>query len=563
MFALGRPVIIPLVLTRPGPMHRLDFTALALLSLAALACGSGQPAAAPAAPKPASKTRAVETGWVTLYDPARAENGYTLTLHDLRIPILLDMNGRPVHAWRAARIKSRVRLLPDGSILGIGLGHQVVEYDWNGRQTWEWNVPHGFPHHDVIRLRNGNTLVLAMEERAKGDTLFEVNRKGHAVWTWRAAEHVDSILPAKAAHPNDLTHVNSAQELPENPWFAAGDARFRPGNLLLSARNLNAIFVVDRATGAIVWSFREGLDRQHEALMVGPGWAEPGKIQVFNNRQRSFSTDRQSEILEIDPRDGKVSWRYREPGFFTPTGGIQQLLPNGNVLITSTRGGRVFEITRGGSVVWEWAPPYEPVRAVRVARDACPQLALLASDPPRPVVPPTGYAHVDRDAYRFARKGARAEVVIEGKSRTVLAEEGVCGDLVLPFGARAEVGFGVDAAQWNGTVDPPVFTMHLTSAGSPKKTVLLRESVGAAGESWRRRTIPLGAFALRSVRLCVEIEGASADGVRWAYWEQPSIHSARDRSRADDEEDELVGGDLTPEERKVQEEHLKSLGYVN
>jgi hypothetical protein len=65
------------------------------------------------------------------------------------------------------------------------------------------------------------------------------------------------------------------------------------------------------------------------------------------------------------------------------------------------------------------------------------------------------------------------------------------------------------------------------------------------------------------VRLCVEIEGASADGVRWAYWEQPSIRSAGDSSRADDEEDEAVGGDLTLEERKVQEEHLKSLGYVN
>ncbi|HXU33584.1 MAG TPA: arylsulfotransferase family protein, partial [Thermoanaerobaculia bacterium] len=425
------------------------------------------------------------------------------------------------------------------------------------------NVPHGFPHHDVIRLKNGRTLVLAMEDGAKGDSLFEVTRKGHAVWAWRAAEHVDSILPAKAAHPNDLTHINSLQELPENPWFAAGDARFRPGNLLLSARNLNTIFIVDRQSGEIVWSYREGLDRQHEALMNGPSLPEPGKIQIFNNRQGSFSFDRQSEILEIDPRAGKVTWRYRAPGFFTPTGGLQQLLPNGNALITSTRGGRVFEITRTGEVAWEWAPPYEPVRAVRVARDACPQLASLAWPTPKAVVPPAGYGYVDHDAYRFARKGARQEVTIEGTPRTVLGEESVCSDLVLPFGARAEIGFGVDAAQWNGTESPPVFTMHLTTAGTSKKTVLLRESVGAGGESWRRRTIPLGAFALRPVRLCVEIEGASADGVRWAWWEQPSIHSARDAGRTDEEEDEAVGGDLTPEERKVQEEHLKSLGYVN
>lgn len=545
-------------------MPRTDLNALALLAFFALACGGpGKPSAAPAASAGAKPVRLIEPGWVTRYDPAGAWNGYTLTLHDLRMPILLDMNGRPVHAWRSARIKSRVRLLPDGSILGIGLGHQVVQYDWDGRQIWEWSVPRGFPHHDVIRLKNGNTLVLAMEERAKGDTLFEVTRKGHAIWTWRAEEHVDSILPAKAAHPNDLTHVNSLQELPENPWFAAGDERFRPGNLLLSARNLNAIFVVDRQSGDIVWSFRDGLDRQHEALMNGPGLPEPGKIQIFNNRQRSFSSDRQSEILEIDPRDGKIAWRYRAPGFFTPTGGLQQLLPNGNVLLTSTRGGRVFEITRGGEVVWEWAPPYEPVRALRVGRDACPQLSRIAWAAPKTIVPPAGYGYVDRDAYRFARKGARAEVAIEGKPRTVLGEESVCSDLVLPFGARAEVGFGVDPSQWNGTENLPVFTMHLTVEGTAEKVVLLRESVGADGDSWRRRTIPLGAYALRPVRLCVEIQDAAAGGIRWAWWEQPSIHAAGDKGRTDEEEGDAVAGDLTPEERKVQEEHLKSLGYVN
>ncbi len=541
-------------------MPRTDRSLCVLLLLAAFACGATGERGASAPPR---KARAIEARWVTTYDPERAENGYTLTLHDLRIPVLLDMNGRPVHAWRDARVKSRARLLSDGSILGIGLGHQVVEYAWDGEKRWEWNVPDGFPHHDVIRLRNGNTLVLAMEERAKGDTLFEVDRYGRAVWTWRAEEHVDPILPKKGAHPNDLTHVNSLQELPENRWFDAGDARFRPGNLLLSARNLNTVFIVDRASGEIVWSYREGLDRQHEALMNGPDRPEPGMIQIFNNRQRSFSTDRQSEIVEIDPRDGKVGWRYRSPGFFTPTGGLQQALANGNVLITSTRGGRVFEIARSGAVVWEWAPPYEPVRAVRVARDACPQLARLPADASRAVVAPAGYAYVDRDAYRFARKGARTEIQIDGKPHTVLAAESVCGDLVLPFGARAEVGFGVDPSQWNGTVDPPVFTMSLAEGGNGKKQILLRESVGAGGEPWRRRTLPLGAFALRAVRLCVEIEGAAADGVRWAYWEQPSIHAAGDASRTDLEEDEGLAGDLTPEERKVQEEHLKSLGYVN
>src|SRR5687768_8136270 len=45
--------------------------------------------------------------WVKVYDPALASNGYTLTLHDARTPVLLDMNGRVVHSWPGARLRSR------------------------------------------------------------------------------------------------------------------------------------------------------------------------------------------------------------------------------------------------------------------------------------------------------------------------------------------------------------------------------------------------------------------------------------------------------------------------
>ena len=355
------------------------------------------------------------TEWVTVYRPRLAWTGYTLTLHEARIPVLLDMNGRTVHSWPEARVKSRVRLLPDGSILGLGLGRQVVEYDWEGRKTWEFRTPGAIPHHDVIRLANGNTLVVILREKEPADTLLEVDRAGRVVWAWRAIEHLGALIPAAPDHPHDLTHVNSVQELPENPWFKAGDRRFRPGHLLVSARNLNTVFVIDRATGAVVWSHRDGLAMQHEALMNGPDLPRPGMIQLFNNRPRSFATDRRSELLEIDPRDGSVVWSYRTAGFFSPTGGVLQTLPNGNRLVTSTRGNRVFELTPGGDLAWEWVSPrYEPVRAVRVAPDFCPQLARLPPQVRTPVTPPPGYRHIDAESYRFARQGSRTRAMVEG-----------------------------------------------------------------------------------------------------------------------------------------------------
>jgi hypothetical protein len=358
--------------------------------------------------------------------------------------------------------------------------------------------------------------------------------------------------------------------LPDNPLAAAGDRRFRPGNLLVSARNLNRVFVIDRATGEVAWEWTEGLDLQHEALMNGPGLPGPGRIQIFNNRARSFSGDRQSELIEVDPRDGSVAWRYRSPGFFSPTGGVGQPLPNGNVLVTSTRGRRVFETTRAGELVWQWAPPYEPVRAVRVAADTCPQLERLARQDltkAKAVRPPAGYRYVDRDAYRFARQGSRMQTTVDGSKRQVLKTLDDCRDLLLPASARLHLGYGVDR-EWlraTGGGQPPTFTVRLIPTdGAAQEAFLLRDAVGLDGAAWRSRTLPLDAWAHRAVRLCVEIDGGDRGGRRVAFWEQPIIATDHEREAGADDGDDgaTARGDLSPEEREVRRKHLKALGYV-
>ncbi|MEA2693391.1 MAG: hypothetical protein QOJ16_2778 [Acidobacteriota bacterium] len=545
---------------------------IALALVLALGCRQ-RPAAPAASPSPPAGPAAE---WVTVYDPKLAWNGYTLTLHDQRVPVLLDMNGRPVHSWPEARIKSRVRLLPDGSLLGIGLGRQVVEYDWEGRQTWAFRTPGAIPHHDVLRLGNGHTLVLILREGEGTDTLLEVDRPGQVVWTWRAADHRGDLLPARPAHADDVTHINSLQELPENPWYVAGDRRFRPGNLLLSARNLNTIFVVERPSGKVVWSFTEGLDRQHEALMNGPDLPGPGRIAVFNNRLGSFWGDHQSELLELEPRAGTVAWSYRSPGFFSPTSGVQQVLPNGNVLVTSTRGGRLFEITRAGRLVWEWVPPYPPVRAVRVAAGACPQLARLAAPARHAVVPPLGYRYVDPDSYRFARQGSRMDVAVAGEKRTVLKEETDCRTLMLPSAAKLQIGYGIDPDRLRAarrTARPPRFEVRLRPAGATADVLLWSDTVGLAGPAWRERTIALAPYSLQAVELCVEIDGGAPAPAsrreRFAYWEQPEIDTAGHpgRKAGGDGDDDATRApdpvDLTAEELEVRRQHLKSLGYIN
>ena len=74
--------------------------------------------------------------------------------------------------------------------------------------------------------------------------------------------------------------------------------------MLVSARNLNAIFIVERSTGEIVWRHRDGLDFQHEAQMVPRGVVGDGLIVVFNNGYHNLNAYRRSEIRAIHPIDG-------------------------------------------------------------------------------------------------------------------------------------------------------------------------------------------------------------------------------------------------------------------
>ena len=64
-----------------------------------------------------------------------------------------------------------------------------------------------------------------------------------------------------------------------------------------------------------------------------------------------------SRILRLDPVQRRVVWTYQtdpKEDFYSRSRGGAQLLENGNVLITETDSGRVFEITPAGEVVWEY-----------------------------------------------------------------------------------------------------------------------------------------------------------------------------------------------------------------
>ena len=148
--------------------------------------------------------------WVRKYRPIQSAAGYNLVFYRGRIPVIIDMNGRFVHLWPRVRATGRVRLNRDGSLAVIGTDNLVKEYDWESRLTWFYQLPdeHHLPHHDLIKLRNGNYLILGHDGHTHTDYLHEVDGRSRVIWEWRMQRYRGSF-PGWDENSTDPSHSNS------------------------------------------------------------------------------------------------------------------------------------------------------------------------------------------------------------------------------------------------------------------------------------------------------------------------------------------------------------------
>jgi hypothetical protein len=351
---------------------------------------------------------------------------------------LIDMNGKVVHTWKVeANFNKRARLLPDGHLVYAGPNKTIFEYDWNGNVVWKHEGIGSI--NDLRVLANGNKLLLAHEpipdeyqrgvkdvdmsprwaprkrgtvERQLGADLYEVNREGKVVWEWHAHEHLDLNRFSPATPEGDWLHVNSIAPLPENKWFDGGDVRFRPGNILVNARNIDTMYIVDKQTKKVVWegthNYKGGMAHSHEPEMIEKGLPGAGNIILFDNglfpRHREHSG--QTFVIEINPVTQEIVWKYETEGysnqkFFSKTMGSQKRLPNGNTFIAEDNTGRLFQVKPDGGIVWEYVNRGGTTRPSPIAYDFTPQLRAMARPPEYAVTPPNNLEwHIEPDAFR-------------------------------------------------------------------------------------------------------------------------------------------------------------------
>ena len=164
----------------------------------------------------------------------------------------------------------------------------------------------------------------------------------------------------------DVIHLNDIDELLPSiaPAFAP---QFQAGDLLLSLREPNMLMVIDPHTEIVKWYQVGPWIQQHDA-----DWQPNGSITLFDNRFDNTldgSILGGSRILGIDPKSRKTFSLYgdkEEQHFYSDTMGDHQVLENGNILITESDAGRVFEVTTTGEIVWEYINRYSDTEVAKI-----------------------------------------------------------------------------------------------------------------------------------------------------------------------------------------------------
>ena len=268
---------------------------------------------------------------VTVYNPEKCWNGYTVFQAKEVGATIIDMNGNVVRQIQNLHGFPN-KLLPGGSLLGNSgrrksqFGYQdqkdLIQVDWDGNITWkfeQWEYtedPGEEPrwmarqHHDYQREGNpvgyyvpgmeplvdkGNTLILLHKNTHNlkitdkllcDDVIVEVDWEGNIIWEWVCSEHFDELNFSEEAkntlyrNPNvraevgegvaDWMHINSMSTLGPNKWYDAGDERFHPDNIIWDGRVTNILAITDKASGKIVWQI--GPDYNASKALRKMGW---------------------------------------------------------------------------------------------------------------------------------------------------------------------------------------------------------------------------------------------------------------------------------------------------
>ena len=318
----------------------------------------------------------------------------------------LDTHGTPVWYLRTAQtvfdidlaapnvISFMTTAAPDGFGTDPNASWELRDLA-RGKKTYVKAIGGPTDLHEFRVLANGDYLVQSfqlvsgvdltgLQKFGPGSTvadcvLQELDSTGALVWSWRASDHIDIVREATIAQTQvvdgkavvDPIHVNSVDE--------AGN-----GDLLVSARHLDAVFLVSKATGKIVWKLGgvgysrdgarllqlqgdTGFFRQHDARFVSKD-----TITLFDD-ESLIQAPARAVAYSLDVTNGTATRLWQDVGPANSIAmGSARVLADGHVVVgwgLHTNGfGAVTEFDGTGHDIFEIAlPSGQPsYRAIKV-----------------------------------------------------------------------------------------------------------------------------------------------------------------------------------------------------
>ena len=302
---------------------------------------------------------------------------------------LIDTLGRMAHTWHleetlAGKSISHAKLLDNGNLMALALGatREIVEVDPRGNAVWRFENRH--PHHDFIRMPNGNALLLLRGRKTREeaiaaganpefvhksgldyDYLLEVRpaggNGGEVVWEWSAWDHLiqdfDPTKPnygAVAEHP-ELIDINFLlktlserhQHAPRD-WLHTNAIDYNPklDQIMLSPRHFSELWIIDHSADT-----EEA--RGHSGGNSGMG----GDLLYRWGNPRAY---RQGDV-----DDQRLFWQHQTQ--WIPPG-----LPGAGNILVFNNGNEFTGDERGYSSVDEIAPPADGYGYRRDADSAYP-----------------------------------------------------------------------------------------------------------------------------------------------------------------------------------------------
>ncbi len=276
--------------------------------------------------------------------------------------------------------------------------------------------------HELRRLANGDYLMLSdpivggvdltglgtlgSDQNILGCDVQEVGPSGAVAWTWRAIDHFDPARDTTWPETSSIDGEVVTDVFHCNSIDVADD-----GDLLISARNMDSVFMVSRATGVVLWKMggvaysgdgapylkvtndpQTSFYRQHDARLL-PG----GQISLFDD-QTGTGAPARGVIYSYDVSLGTAAFTWQYLGQVgSASMGSFRVLPDGSRIVGWGEGGTpglaFTEVDADGADLldFQFTDDDESYRAIKVPLSQL-DLGLLRS------TAGTAYAPPPRDA---------------------------------------------------------------------------------------------------------------------------------------------------------------------